>query len=66
MMEKGLLTIVFALDKFQSYLVGSPITCFINHATLKYLLSKKDVKARFIRWILILQEFDLSIKDKKG
>ena len=39
---------------------------FTNHATLKYLFTKKDAKARLIRWILLLQEFDLTIKDKKG
>jgi len=27
---------------------------------------KKDVKARLIRWILLLQEFDFKIRDKKG
>jgi hypothetical protein len=37
-----------------------------NHATLKYLLSKKDAKSRLIRWILSLQEFDIEIRDKKG
>ena len=47
-------------------MIGSPITIFTNHAALKYLLSKKDAKARLIRWILLLQEFDLIIKDKKG
>ena len=64
--EKELLAIVFALDKFRQYLVGSPIVCFTDHAALKYLLQKKDAKPRLIRWILLLQEFDLSIKDKKG
>ena len=64
--EKELLAVVFALDKFRSYLIGSPITVFTDHSALKYLLSKKDAKARLIRWILLLQEFDLTIKDKKG
>ena len=64
--EKELLAVVFALDKFRAYLIGSPITIFTDHAALKYLLSKKDAKARLIRWILLLQEFDLTIKDKKG
>ena len=64
--EKELLAVVFALDKFRAYLIGSPITIFTDHATLKYLLSKKDAKAHLIRWILLLQEFDLTIKDKKG
>ncbi|RVW20777.1 Retrovirus-related Pol polyprotein from transposon opus [Vitis vinifera] len=64
--EKELLAVVFALDKFRAYLVGSFIIVFIDHSTLKYLLTKQNAKARLIRWILLLQEFDLKIKDKKG
>ena len=64
--EKELLAIVFALDKFRAYLVGSFIVVFTDHSTLKYLLTKKDTKARLIRWILLIQEFNLHIKDKKG
>jgi hypothetical protein len=47
--EKELLAIVFACEKFRSYLVGSPLVVFSDHATLKYLLSKKDFKARLVR-----------------
>lgn len=64
--EKELLAVVFALDKFRSYLVGSPIVIFSDHAALKYLLCKKDTKPRLIRWILLLQEFDITIREKKG
>jgi hypothetical protein len=64
--EKELLAVVFALDKFRSYLMGTSIVVFTDHAALKYLLSKKDAKARLIRWILLLQEFNIQIKDKKG
>jgi len=63
--EKELLAVVFACDKFRSYFVGSPVVVFSDHATLKYLLPKKDSKARLVRWILLLQEFDITIKDKK-
>ncbi|CAN6567745.1 unnamed protein product [Malus baccata var. baccata] len=64
--EKELLAVVFALDKFRSYLIGTKVIVFTDHATLKYLLSKKEAKPRLIRWILLLQEFDIEIRDKKG
>ncbi|BBG96342.1 transposable element gene [Prunus dulcis] len=64
--EKELLAVVFALEKFRSYLVGAKIIVYTDHAALKYLLSKKDAKPRLIRWVLLLQEFDLEIQDKKG
>ncbi|CAL9021127.1 unnamed protein product [Prunus brigantina] len=64
--EKELLAVVFALEKFRSYLVGSKVIVYSDHAALRYLLTKKDAKPRLIRWILLLQEFDLEIRDKKG
>ncbi|RDY13833.1 Retrovirus-related Pol polyprotein from transposon 17.6, partial [Mucuna pruriens] len=64
--EKELLAIVFALDKFRSYLLGSKIVVFSDHAALRYLLKKPDAKPRLIRWMLLLQEFNLEIRDKKG
>ena len=64
--EKELLAIVFALDKFRSYLLGSKVVIFSDHAALKYLLKKQEAKPRLIRWILLLQEFDIEIRDKSG
>ena len=63
--EKEFLVVIFALEKFRSYIVGSPVTIFTDHAALKYLLSKQDTKPRLTRWILLCQEFKLTIKDKK-
>ena len=65
-LKKELLAIVFAIDKLRSYFVGAKVIVYTNHAALKYLLAKKDAKTRLIRWILLLQEFDLEIKYKKG
>ena len=52
--EKELLAVVYALDKFRAYLVGSDIIIFTDHSALKYLLTKKNAKARLIRWVLLL------------
>ncbi|WRX15316.1 Reverse transcriptase [Theobroma cacao] len=49
--EKKLLAIVFAFDKFRSYLVGTNVIVYTNHAAIKYLIEKKDVKPRLIRWV---------------
>jgi len=64
--EKELLAVIFALEKFRSYLIGSKVIVFTDHAALKYLLTKGDSKPRLLRWILLLQEFDLEIRDKIG
>ncbi|XP_040369382.1 uncharacterized protein LOC121051265 [Rosa chinensis] len=64
--EKELLAIIFALEKFRSYLLGTKVVVHTDHSALKYLLSKKEAKPRLIRWILLLQEFDIEIKDKPG
>ncbi|KAL4339830.1 hypothetical protein GQ457_08G026660 [Hibiscus cannabinus] len=64
--EKEMLAVIFAFDKFRSYLIGTKVIVHIDHSAIKYLLSKKDAKPRLIRWILLLQEFDIEIIDRKG
>ncbi|XP_019100932.1 PREDICTED: uncharacterized protein LOC104789643 [Camelina sativa] len=64
--EKELLAVVFAFEKFRSYLVGSKVIVHTDHAALRYLMQKKDAKPRLLRWILLLQEFDIEVRDKKG
>ncbi|CAL8116809.1 unnamed protein product [Prunus armeniaca] len=64
--EKELLAVVFALDKFRSYLLCTKVIIYSDHAALKYLLTKKEAKPRLIRWMLLLQGFDVEISDKRG
>jgi hypothetical protein len=64
--EKEFLAVVFAVDKFRSYLIGSKTIIWTDHQAIKYLMNKQDAKPRLIRWVLLLQEFDLEIKDRKG
>ncbi|GKD04693.1 reverse transcriptase domain-containing protein [Tanacetum coccineum] len=63
--EKELLAVVFSFDKFRPYLILSKTVVYTDHSTLKYLFSKQDAKPRLIRWFLLLQGFDIEIKDKK-
>ncbi|KAL4320295.1 hypothetical protein GQ457_18G010430 [Hibiscus cannabinus] len=64
--EKEMLAVIFAFDKLRSYLIGTKVIVHIDHSAIKYLLSKKDAKPRLIRWIMLLQEFDIEIIDRKG
>ena len=59
--EQEFLAVVFALEKFRSYIIGSHVTIFTDHAALKYFLFKHDTKPRLTRWILLCQEFNLTI-----
>ena len=64
--EKEMLAMVFACENFRPYILGSHVIIHTDHAAIKYLMAKKEAKPRLIRWVLLLQEFDLEIKDKKG
>ncbi|XP_019178139.1 PREDICTED: uncharacterized protein LOC109173357 [Ipomoea nil] len=64
--QKEMLGVVFAIDKFRSYLNGYSVIVHTDHLALKYLMSKNESKPRLMRWTLLLQEFDLEIIDKKG
>ena len=64
--EKEMLAIVFACEKFRPYILGSHVIIHTDHAAIKYLMSTKETKPILIRWVFLLQEFDLEIKDKKG
>ena len=64
--KKEMLAIVFSCEKFRQYILGSHVIVHTNHATIKYLMSKKEAKPRLIRWVLLLQEFELEIKYKRG
>nr|GEW58059.1 reverse transcriptase domain-containing protein [Tanacetum cinerariifolium] len=66
MTEKEMLAIVYTFEKFRPYLVLSKSIVYTDHSALKYLLNKQDAKPRFLRWVLLLQEFDIIILDKKG
>nr|GEW97642.1 reverse transcriptase domain-containing protein [Tanacetum cinerariifolium] len=64
--EKEMLAVVYAFEKFRSYLIMNKSIVYTDHAALKYLFAKKDSKARVLRWVLLLQEFTFKVIDTKG
>nr|GEW25701.1 reverse transcriptase domain-containing protein [Tanacetum cinerariifolium] len=64
--EKEMLAVVYAFEKFRSYLIMNKSIVYTDHSALKYLFAKKDSKARLLRWVLLLQEFTFKVIDTKG
>nr|GEV57346.1 reverse transcriptase domain-containing protein [Tanacetum cinerariifolium] len=64
--EKEMLAVVYAFEKFWSYLIMNKSIVYMDHSTLKYLFAKKDSNVRLLRWILLLQEFKFKVIDTKG
>nr|GEU58257.1 reverse transcriptase domain-containing protein [Tanacetum cinerariifolium] len=64
--EKELLAVVYAFEKFRPYLVLSKSIVYTDHSALKYLYNKQDAKPRLLRWVILIQEFDITVRDKKG
>nr|GFB32227.1 hypothetical protein [Tanacetum cinerariifolium] len=64
--EKEILIVVYAFEKFRSYLIMNKSIVYTYHSALKYLFAKKDAKARLQRWILLLQEFVFKVVNTKG
>ncbi|GKA75255.1 reverse transcriptase domain-containing protein [Tanacetum coccineum] len=64
--EKEMLVVVYAFEKFRSYLIMNMSVVYTDHSALKYIFNKKDAKARLLRCVLLLQEFDFSVIDTKG
>nr|GEY21728.1 reverse transcriptase domain-containing protein [Tanacetum cinerariifolium] len=62
---KEILAMVYAFEKFQSYLIMNKSIVYTDHSALKYLFAKKDSKARLLRWVLLLQEFTFKVIDTK-
>nr|GEW86544.1 hypothetical protein [Tanacetum cinerariifolium] len=63
--EKEMLAVVYAFEKFRSYLILNKSKVYTDHSALKYLFAKKDSKARLLRWVLLLQELTFKVVDTK-
>ena len=49
--EKEILAVVFSYDKFRPYIIGSKVFIYIDHASIQYLMKKKDANPKLLTWV---------------
>eukprot|EP00253_Pinus_taeda_P029953 PITA_29953 len=64
--EKEFLAVIHAINKFRHYITGYPVILYTDHSIIKYLANKPVRNCRITRWLILLQEFDITIKDRPG
>ena len=58
------MAVIYAINKFRHYITGYPVVLYTDHSIIKYLANKPVTNGRVTRWLIILQEFDIKIKDR--
>jgi hypothetical protein len=64
--EKEFLAVIYAINKFRHYIIGYSTLVHTDHSVIKYLMNKPITNDRVTRWLLLLQEFDITIVDRPG
>jgi len=64
--EKEVLAVIYTINKFRHYITGYPVVLYTDHSAIKYLTNKPIMNGRVTRWLILLQEFDITIKDRPG
>lgn len=62
--EKDFLAVIHDVNKFRHYITGYPIVLYTDHSAIKQLENKPVINSRVTRWLILLQEFDIKIKDR--
>jgi len=64
--KKEFLAVIYAINKFRHYITGYPVFLCTDHSAIKYLANKLITNGRVTHWLLLLQEFDITIRDRPG
>jgi hypothetical protein len=64
--ENEFLAVIYAINKFRHYITGYSTLVHTDHSTIKYLMNKPITNARVTKWLLLLQEFDITIINRPG
>jgi len=60
------LVVIFSLKKFRHYLLGYKAKIVTDHKALTYLVNKPNPSGRLVRWLLLMEEFDIDIVHRSG
>ena len=63
MTEKDFLAVIYDVNKFRHYITAYQVILHTDHSAIRYLANKPITNGRVTRWLLLLQEFDIKIKD---
>ena len=64
--KKEFLAVVHAVNKFRHYIIGYPVVLYTDHSTIKFLANKTVTNGKVKRWLILLQEFDITIRERPG
>eukprot|EP00253_Pinus_taeda_P012303 PITA_12303 len=64
--KKEFVAVIHAVNKFRHYITGYPVVLYTDHSAIKYLANKPVTNARITRWLILVQAFDITIKDRPG
>ena len=64
--EKEFVVVIFSINKFRHYITGYEVFVHTDHSAIKYLMNKPLTNGRVTRWLLLLQEFNITIVDRPG
>jgi hypothetical protein len=64
--EKEMLAVVHAVNKFRHYIIGYEVFIHTDHSTIRYLMNKPITNGRITRWLLLMNEFNVTILNRPG
>ena len=64
--EKEFLAVIHDVNKFRHYITRYPVFLYTDHSAIKFLANKPVTNGRVTIWLILLQEFDITIKDRPG
>ena len=60
------MAVVYSINKFRHYIIGYEVFVHTDHSAIRFLMNKPITNGRVTRWLLLLQEFNITVIDRPG